>query len=91
MRTAEAVPSSADTVRVLYFAAAREKIGLSEEEVALPAGISTLGALRAHLARRHAVLAEPSIRGAVNQEFAGADRAIAAGDEIAFFPPTTGG
>jgi molybdopterin synthase sulfur carrier subunit len=79
------------TVRILYFAAAREKIGQSEEELALPPGIANLGQLRALLARRHPILAQASIRGAVNQVFATADTPIAAGDEIAFFPPTTGG
>ena len=86
-----AIPGEATSVRVLYFAAAREKIGLAEEEIALPAAVGTLGALRAHLAKRHPILAERSIKGAVNQEFAGPDAKVAAGDEIAFFPPTTGG
>jgi len=84
-------PAMLATVRVLYFAAAREKIGLAEEEIELPAGLRTLGALRSHLAVRHPVLGEPAVRGAVNQEFAGPDTVISAGDEIAFFPPTTGG
>jgi len=79
------------TVHVLYFAAAREKIGLAEEAIELLPALGTLGALRAYLALRHPILAEPAIRGAVNQEFAGPDKRIAAGDEIAFFPPTTGG
>jgi len=78
-------------VQVLYFAAAREKIGLAQEAVALPAAVTTLGALRALLAERHPILALPAIRGAVNQSFAGPETLIAGGDEIAFIPPTTGG
>ena len=78
-------------VRVRYFAAARERIGLSEEHVLLPETVTTLEDLRALLAGRHPILAEHSIKGAVNQVFAGPETRIAAGDEIAFFPPTTGG
>ena len=78
-------------VRILYFAALREKLGLSAEELLLPAAITTLGGLRDHLAARHPLLAHPSVKSAVNQSFATAGTPIAPGDEIAFFPPTTGG
>ena len=84
------------TLRILYFATVREKTGVAEEALALdalglPDGAATLGQLQAYLARRYPILAHPSIRGAVNQQFATPTTPIAAGDEIAFFPPTTGG
>jgi len=88
---ARVTQKSLNAVRVLYFAAVREKIGLGEETIELTPSLTTLGALRAHLALRHGILAEPAIKGAVNQELAQPGTAIAAGDEIAFFPPTTGG
>ncbi len=83
-------------VKVLYFASLREKVGKGAEEIELPAGVATLGALREHLVARGgaaaAALAEGrNIRMAVNQDMSSASAAIKAGDEIAFFPPVTGG
>lgn len=83
-------------VRVLYFAGLREQLGKASEEVELPAGIATLGALRAHLIARggawQASLAQGRpVRMAVNQDMVPETAPIAAGDEVAFFPPVTGG
>ena len=83
-------------VKVLYFANLRETLGKSSEELALPTGISTVGALRAHLAARagegwQALAEGRNVRAAVNQRMANAESAIQAGDEVAFFPPVTGG
>ena len=83
------------SVRVLYFAALREAVGLASEELALPEGIATVGALRRHLAARgehwQTLAQMKNLRAAVNQGMAGADAGIRDGDEIAFFPPVTGG
>lgn len=81
---------------LLYFAGLREALGCGEEVVALPDGCATIGDLMAWLRARdpghEAAFANPRmVRAAVNQVFAGPDTAIAAGDEIAFFPPVTGG
>ena len=83
-------------VRILYFAWLRERAGRAEESLALPPGVATLGALAAWLRARDAagaaVFADPTvIRAAVNQALSPPDAPIAAGDEIAFFPPVTGG
>lgn len=82
-------------VKILYFASLREALGQSGEELALPEGVATVGALRAHLAARgeawQAMAAGRNLRAAVNQRMAGLEAAIAAGDEVAFFPPVTGG
>ena len=83
-------------VQVLYFAWLRERAGRSEESVALPEGVATVGALAAHLAglddaHRAAFAHAALVRAAVNQEFAAPDTPIADGDEVAFFPPVTGG
>ncbi len=83
-------------VRLLYFASVREQVGTASEELELPQGVSSVGALRAHLRQRgplwQAAFAEGKLlRTAVNQAMAGPMAAIAAGDEIAFFPPVTGG
>jgi molybdopterin synthase sulfur carrier subunit len=83
-------------VKVLYFAALREQLGMSGEDIDLPSGVGTVAALRAHLRGRggawQLALADGKlVRMAVNQDMAGADAAIRAGDEVAFFPPVTGG
>ena len=83
-------------VRLLYFAWLRERLGCAEEEVALPPGIGTVGDLLGWLRERGgayaAVLTETArIRSAVNQDFASDATPIRAGDEVALFPPITGG
>ncbi len=83
-------------VRVLYFAWLRERMGRGEESLALPPGIATVGDLAAWLRARDpagtAAFAEPStVRAAVNQVFAPPSALLADGDEVAFFPPVTGG
>jgi molybdopterin synthase sulfur carrier subunit len=83
-------------VKVLYFASVREKLGRDAEELDVPEGIGTVAGLRNHLRGRGGawadVLADGKLlRMAVNQDMAQATAAIKAGDEIAFFPPVTGG
>jgi molybdopterin converting factor subunit 1 len=84
------------SVQLLYFAWLRERVGSAEEMIALPAGVGTVAALLDWLAARDerhaAAFAQRGLlRCAVNQNFAALDTKIAAGDEIAFFPPVTGG
>ncbi len=81
------------SVRILYFAGLKEKLGLSAESVELPAGVTTVGALRDWLVGqgRAALGTARNLRCAVNQDMAKLDAAIQDGDEIAFFPPVTGG
>ncbi len=83
-------------LRILYFAWLRERVGAAEEEVEVPAGIATVADLIGWLRARGpgfaaAFTATKTIRCAVNQTFASPDAAISAGDEVAFFPPVTGG
>jgi molybdopterin synthase sulfur carrier subunit len=83
-------------VKVLFFAALREQLGNSSEDIELPSGVATVAALRSHLVSRggawQSALAEGKlVRMAVNQDMAKPSTAIKAGDEVAFFPPVTGG
>jgi molybdopterin synthase sulfur carrier subunit len=83
-------------VKLLYFARLREDLGTGAEELALPAGVATVAGLRAHLMGRGGawatVLANgKALRVAVNQDMAEPATPIKAGDEVAFFPPVTGG
>jgi len=83
-------------VRVLFFASLREQLGRGSEELELPAGVLTVAGLRAHLMARGgawaAALADARrLRAAVNQDMAAPEAGLRAGDEVAFFPPVTGG
>jgi sulfur-carrier protein len=90
------MPEAGRTIQVLYFAWLRERVGMGEETVALPATVTTVGDLTAFLPTRGAghasAFAQPEvIRCAVNQTFAVPATVLEAGDEVAFFPPVTGG
>jgi molybdopterin converting factor subunit 1 len=83
-------------VKVLYFAWLRRRIGVAEETVAPPPEVATVAGLLDWLAARSpghaAALADRSVvRVAVNQDYARPDTPVAPGDEIAIFPPVTGG
>jgi molybdopterin synthase sulfur carrier subunit len=79
-----------------FFASLKEQLGKDVEEIDVPAGVATVAALRAHLTKRggdwQAAFAEKKlVRAAVNQEMAQATATLKPGDEVAFFPPVTGG
>ncbi len=83
-------------IKVLFFAALREQLGVASEDIELPAGVGTVAALRSHLAHRggaweDALAEKKNVRAAVNQDMAKPGAPIRSGDEIAFFPPVTGG
>jgi molybdopterin synthase sulfur carrier subunit len=83
-------------MKILYFAWLRGKVGVGEEEVELPDGVDTVAGLLDWLKGRGpghaAALADLSaVRVAVNQEHAEADHPLGPDDEVALFPPVTGG
>ncbi|MFO0995583.1 MAG: molybdopterin converting factor subunit 1 [Alphaproteobacteria bacterium] len=83
-------------MKVLYFAWLKARTGFAEEVVSPPGDVATVGSLIAWLKGRspgHAkAFAELSVvRAAVNQDFADLDHPVGPGDEVAFFPPMTGG
>lgn len=83
-------------MNVKYFAWLRAKVGKGAEEVNPPADVRTVGDLMTWLAKERPGLAEALerpgvIRAAVNQDYADPDHPVKAGDEVAFFPPVTGG
>jgi molybdopterin synthase sulfur carrier subunit len=83
-------------VKLLYFAWLRARIGHAEEDLAVPAEVRDVAGLLAWLRGRGGGYAEALrdlsvIRVAVNQEYVGTDHPIREGDEVALFPPVTGG
>ena len=84
------------SIRILYFAWVRERVGKTEEEIEPAAGIATIGDLMAWLAAKgeeyaYAFENPKVIRAAIDHSHVRADAAIAGAGEIAFFPPMTGG
>lgn len=83
-------------INLLYFAWVRERVGISREELEIPPAIETVGDLVIWQRGRGARYAEAfqddnMVRAAVNQEHVDLTHALKDGDEIAFFPPVTGG
>lgn len=83
-------------VAILYFASIREAMGISEEVVDIPSHIETLGELVKWLSTQsplhQAAFADRQrLRAAIDQEMAGMNAPIMGAQEIAFFPPVTGG
>ncbi len=82
-------------IRILFFASLREKLGVGAEEVSLPEGVDTVGKLREFLSQRPgawvSISSDTRLRAAVNQRMADAATPVGEGDEVAFFPPVTGG
>jgi sulfur-carrier protein len=80
-------------LNVLFFASVRERLGTERVSCAfeknIDALISALG--RVHSASWEEVLRAPNIIVAVNHEVTSSNCVLHDGDEVAFFPPVTGG
>ncbi len=77
-----------------YFAGYREKLGRDSEQLAWQPGLATINALRQLLVERGGNWTQLDSRNlmcARNQELCSPTEALADGDEVAFFPPVTGG
>ena len=82
-------------IQLRYFASLRETLGIGEEQIELPENVSDLPALTQWLQQRgeswQNALADQRLHVAVNQQIVAADSRVTDGDEIAWFPPVTGG
>lgn len=83
-------------MRLLYFAWLRARIGSAEEELDLPREVRDVGGLLEWLRSRGGSYAEALqdlsvVRVAVNQDYVGNEHPLREGDEVAIFPPVTGG
>jgi molybdopterin synthase sulfur carrier subunit len=88
--------TAAGTITLVYLARLREAFGTPGETVTLPDGVATAGALQSWLAGRGGAWAAElasgrAVRVAVNHDMARADTPLRGGDEVALFPPVTGG
>lgn len=87
--------SSGEFITIKYFAGLRERVGTAEESLALTSGLS-LAQLKQQLMDRNATWHDAfeqtaGLRASVNQEVSSMERVLESGDEVAFFPPVTGG
>jgi molybdopterin synthase sulfur carrier subunit len=83
-------------MKIVYFASLRRQIGVAEETLELPVGITSVDGLVSWLKQRSpahkgALESCAKLMVAVNQDYADLKAKIAANDEVAFFPPVTGG
>jgi molybdopterin synthase sulfur carrier subunit len=83
-------------IKVLYFARIKEAVNYSTEEINLPDDVLTITGLKNYLSLRGDTWADlfngkQTVRAAINHELVDNLAAIKAGDEVAFFPPVTGG
>lgn len=83
-------------MKILWFAWFRSRVGVGEENVTLPPDVKDVAGLVEWLKRRspgHAAALKDSsvVRVAVNQEYVKFDRRLEDSDEVALFPPVTGG
>lgn len=83
-------------IKILYFARIKEAVNYSTEDISLPADVSTVTALKNYLSKRGDTWAnlfngKQVIRAAINHTLVDDLAKIQADDEVAFFPPVTGG
>ena len=90
------VITATTTVRLVFLARLREAFGSAGETLALPGGNATVASIIAVLRGRGGAFAAElapgrAVRIAVNHAMVGADAPVGDGDEVALFPPVTGG
>ena len=83
-------------IKILYFARLKEAVNYSSEDIDLPETIKTITALKNYLSQRGEIWAnlfsgKQVIRAAINHALVDDLALIQADDEVAFFPPVTGG
>jgi molybdopterin synthase sulfur carrier subunit len=82
-------------INIQYFASLRESLATDKEAIEWQAELASVTQLKDFLGKRgtewQSVMINPSTQTAINHQVANNDTQIADGDEVAFFPPVTGG
>ena len=82
-------------VQLRYFASLRETLGTGDEQLELPGDINDLTGLTRWLQNRDdtwkQALSDTRLHVAINQQIVNTNAAVTDGDEVAWFPPVTGG
>ena len=82
-------------IRLRYFASLRERLGVADESIPLPDAVTDAAGLRRWLQGRGGIwseaLSDQRLQVAVNQEIGKPGTPVRDGDEVAWFPPVTGG
>jgi len=83
-------------LKIVYFASLKDRIGRSEESIDLPMSVSSVDSLIEHLSSLHgdewsSIINGSTVLVAVNHEMSDRSAPVREGDEVAFFPPVTGG
>jgi len=83
-------------ITILYFASLREQLDKASEQLERPESVTTIAQLRAYLCERglpwsQVLDTDALVMMSINHAMADAEASVKNGDEIAFFPPVTGG
>ena len=83
-------------MKIYYFAWVRDRVGYSFEQISCPKSVKTIEQLAHYLKKQsdgHALAFEDLtvIRAAINHQFVANESKVKDTDEVAFFPPVTGG
>ncbi len=83
-------------MKILYFAWMREHTGCAAEQITLPENVKTVSELASYLGslsagHQTALRNLKTVRVAINRKYASLESPVRADDEVAFFPPVTGG
>jgi len=83
-------------LKIVYFASLKDRIGRSEESIDLPNAVDSVQSLIDHLSTLHgdewsSIINGSTVLVAVNHEMSDRTAPVKEGDEVAFFPPVTGG
>jgi len=82
-------------IQLRYFASLRETLGVGDEQLELPGEVNNVASLTRWLQSRgepwNTALSDRRLHVAINQEIARPDVPVSDGDEVAWFPPVTGG
>ena len=79
------------SVKILFFGRLAESVGIRQTEISIEGSDTSITAIQQQLINEHPSLDDPSIRVALNQRLVNGDLKVSDGDELAFFPPVSGG